>query len=103
MQQEKLNVKRNKIKLILLICLTIVITIVSLIMAVNFNPKYYSLLAAALPFIYLSLRQYQRFNKAKLITNIREKWGTADLRLRDFSELDNHFKKHKLERKINMP
>lgn len=93
MQQEKLNVKRNKIKLISLICLTIVITIVSLITAVNFNPKYYLLLAAALPFIYLSLRQYQRFNKEKLTTNFREKWGVADSRLRDFSELDNHFKK----------
>lgn len=93
MQQEKLNIKRTKIKLILLICLTIVITIVSLITAVNFNTKYYLLLAAALPLIYLSLRQYQRINKAKLIANIRDKWGIEDSRLRDFSELDNHFKK----------
>ena len=93
MQREKLNIKRNKIKLILLICLTSVITIVSLIMAINFNTKYYLLLAATLPLIYLSLRQYQRFIKAKLITNFREKWGIADSRLRNFSELDEHFKK----------
>ena len=88
-----MNIKRNKIKLIFLICLTIVITIVSLITAINLNTKYYLLLAATLPLIYLSLREYQRFNKEKLIANFREKWSIADSRLRNFSELDKHFKK----------
>jgi len=88
-----LNIKRNKIKLIFLICLTFVITIVSLITATNLNTKYYLLLAATLPLIYLSVRQYQRFIKAKLIANFREKWGIADSGLRNFSELDEHFKK----------
>jgi len=88
-----LNIRRNKIKLIFLICLTIVITLVSLILAINLNTKYYLLLAATLSLVYLSLRQYQKLNKAKLITNFRENWGTVDSRLRDFSELDKHFKK----------
>lgn len=88
-----MNIKRNKIKLIFLICLTFVITIVSLITATNLNTKYYLLLAATLPLIYLSVRQYQRFIKAKLIANFREKWGIADSGLRNFSELDEHFKK----------
>jgi DNA mismatch repair ATPase MutS len=91
--KEKFDIKRNKIKLIFLICLTIVITIVSLITAINLDTKYYLLLATTLPLIYLSVRQYQRFNKAELIANLREKWGLKDSRLRDFSELDKHFKK----------
>jgi len=91
--KEKFDIKRNKIKLIFLICLTIVITIVSLITAINLDTKYYFLLATTLPLIYLSVRQYQRFNKAELIANLREKWGLEDSRLRDFFELDKHFKK----------
>ncbi|MCJ7581653.1 MAG: hypothetical protein MUP98_14095 [Candidatus Aminicenantes bacterium] len=88
-----MNLKRNKIKLIFLICSAIFITFASLIAAINFSSKYYFLLAATLPLIYLSLRQYQRFNKAKLIANLREKWGIEDSRLRNFSDLDKHFKK----------
>jgi len=90
---EKLNLKRDKIKLITLICLTIVITLASAIMAININTKYFLFLATTLPLIYLSLKQYRRFNKEKLAANLREKWGIEDSRLRNFSELEDHFKK----------
>jgi DNA mismatch repair ATPase MutS len=46
-----------------------------------------------LPLIYLSLKKYHRLNTAKLIANLRKKWGAAESRLRNFSELHTHFKK----------
>jgi len=88
-----LNINREKIKLVFLIFLTIVITIISVIIASNLDIKYYLLLLTTLPLIYLSLKKYQRLNTAKLIVNLRKKWGVAESRLRNFSELHTHFKK----------
>jgi len=62
-------------------------------MASDLNTKYYLLLLVTLPLIYLSFKQYQRLNRAKLIANLRKKWGVAESRLRNFSELHAHFKK----------
>lgn len=84
--------KRNKIKLIFLIGLAIVISIVSLVAALNLNTKYLWFLGTTLPLIYLSLKQYQRFIKAKLIANFREKWGCVNPGIHNFSELEMHFK-----------
>ena len=84
---------RIKIKLVFLISLTIVIAITSVIIASNLNAKYYFLLLITFPLIYLSLKQDQRLNRAKLIANLRKKWGVAESRLRNFSELHDHFKK----------
>jgi DNA mismatch repair ATPase MutS len=51
----------------------------------------------ALPFIYLSFKQYQRLNLAKLIANLRAKWGVAESRVNHFSELHAHFIKTQSE------
>ncbi len=88
-----MNINSIKIKLVILISLTIVIIFTSVIMASDLNTKYYLLLLVTLPLIYLSFRQYQRLNRAKLIANLRKKWGVAESRLRNFSELHAHFKK----------
>jgi len=87
-----LNTNSIKIKLVILISLTIVIIFTSVIMASDLNTKYYLLLLVTLPLIYLSFKQYQRLNRAKLIANLRKKWGVAESRLRNFSELHAHFK-----------
>jgi len=47
----------------------------------------------SLPFIYLGFQQYHRLNKARLILHLREKWGVAESRPRNFSELHDRFKK----------
>jgi len=88
-----MNINRMKIKLFFLISLTIIITITSVIIASNLNTKYYLLLLITFPLIYLSFKQLQRLNKEKLIANLRKKWGVAESRLRNFSELHTHFKK----------
>lgn len=88
-----MNTNSIKIKLVILISLTIVIIITSVAMASDLNTKYYLLLLITFPLIYLSLKQYQRLNRAKLIANFRKKWGVAESRLRNFSELHAHFKK----------
>ena len=88
-----MNINREKIKQVFLISLTIVITITSIILATDLNTEYYFFLLIILPLIYLSLKQNQRLNRTKLITNLRKKWGCAESRLRNFSELHAHFKK----------
>ena len=88
-----MNINSIKIKLVILISLTIGIIFTSVIMASDLNTKYYLLLLVTLPLIYLSFRQNQRLNRAKLITNLRKKRGVAESRLRNFSELHAHFKK----------
>jgi len=44
------------------------------------------------PLIFLSIKQYQRLRTAKLIVNLRKKWGVAESRPRDFYELHEQFK-----------
>jgi len=55
------------------------------------------LILVSLPFIYLSFQQYQRLNREKLITHLREKWGVTESRPRNFSELHGQFKKTQAE------
>jgi hypothetical protein len=88
-----LNTNSIKIRLVILTSLTIVIIITSVATASDLNTKYYLLLLITLPLIYLSLKQYQRLNRAKLVADIRKKWGVVESRLRNFSELHAHFKK----------
>ena len=82
-----------KIKLIFLISLTIIITIAFVIIASSLNAIYYLLILVTLPLIYLSLKQHQRLNRAKLIANLRKKWGVAESGSRNFPELHAHYKK----------
>ncbi|MDH5202977.1 MAG: hypothetical protein OEW69_06945 [Nitrospirota bacterium] len=88
-----MNINREEIRLVFFISLIIVITITSVILASDLNTKYYLILLLALPLIFISFKQYQRLNIAKLIANLRKKWGVAESRLRNFSELHAHFKK----------
>jgi DNA mismatch repair ATPase MutS len=88
-----LNTNRMKIELVFLISLTIIITIALVIIASSLNARYYLLLIVTLPLIYLSLKQHQRLNRAKLIANLRKKWGVAESGSRNFPELHAHYKK----------
>lgn len=90
---DELNKKREKIKLAFLISLTITITITAVILASGLNTKYYFLLLLAIPLIFISSKQYQRLKLVKLIATLRKKWGVAESRLRNFSELYAYFKK----------
>ncbi|MDH5203576.1 MAG: hypothetical protein OEW69_10025, partial [Nitrospirota bacterium] len=88
-----MNTNRMKIKLAFLISLTIIITIAFIIIASSLNTRYYLLLSVTLPLIYLSLKQHQRLNRAKLIANLRKKWGAAESGSRNLSELHANHKK----------
>ena len=88
-----MNISSIKIRLIVLIFILIAIPFASVILASDLNPIYYLLLLAALPFIYLAFQQYHRLNKAKLISQLRDKWGVAESRPRNFSELHDQFNK----------
>ena len=89
---ELLNINSIKIRLIILISLIIVITFGSVITISNIGPIYYLLLLIIVPLIFLSIKQYQRLRTAKLIVNLRKKWGVAESRPRDFYELHEQFK-----------
>ena len=89
-----MSINRIKTRVIFLISLTILITITSVISALELNPKFYLLLLITFPLIYLSFKQSQKLSKAKLIIKLREEWGVSDSRLRNFSELEAQFKKH---------
>jgi DNA mismatch repair ATPase MutS len=47
----------------------------------------------SVPFVYFAFQQYHRLNKAKLISQLRKKWGVAESRPRNFSELHDQFEK----------
>jgi DNA mismatch repair ATPase MutS len=64
-----------------------------MILASDLNPIYYMLMLVSVPFVFLAFQQYHRLNKAKLISQLREKWGVAESRPRNFSELHDQFKK----------
>jgi ABC-type transport system involved in cytochrome bd biosynthesis fused ATPase/permease subunit len=76
-----LSINRIKTRVIFLISLTILITITSVIIAFEFNPKFYLLLLITFPLIYLSFKQSQKLSKAKLLMKLREEWGVSDSRL----------------------
>jgi DNA mismatch repair ATPase MutS len=88
-----LNINSIKIRLIILVSILIVIPFASVILASDLNPIYYLLMLVSLPFIYMAFQQYYRLNKAKLISHLREKWGVAESRPRNFSELHDQFEK----------
>jgi DNA mismatch repair ATPase MutS len=92
-----LNINSIKFRLIILISIIIVIPFASVILASDLNPIYYMLILVSVPFVYLAFQQYHRLNKAKLISQLREKWGAAESRPRDFSELHSQFKKAQAE------
>ena len=84
-------IRKIKITRACLIFLTVFVAIVSVILASDLNAKYYLLLFVTLPLVYLSFKQNQRLYRAKLIADLREKWGIPESRLRNFSELHAHF------------
>jgi hypothetical protein len=86
-----LDIKKIKIARAFLIFLTVIVVIVSAVLASELNAKYYLLLFVALPLIYLSFKQYHKLNRAKLIADLREKWGVPESRSRNFSEFQAHF------------
>jgi len=89
-----LSIDRIKTRVIFLISLTILITITSVIIAFELNPKFFLLLLITFPLTYLSFKQSQKLSKAKLLMKLREEWGVSDSRLRNFSELEAQFKKN---------
>lgn len=86
-----MNIKKINITRAFLIFLTVFVAIVSVILASDLNANYFLLLFLTFPLIYLSFKQNQRLYKAKLIADLREKWGVPDSRSRNFSELHDHF------------
>jgi len=90
---DPLNINRLKIRLIILVSIIIVIPFASVILASELNPIYYMVMLVSIPFFYLSFQQYHRLNKAKLISHLRKKWGVAESRPQNFSELHDQFKK----------
>lgn len=87
----KLNIKKIKTTRAFLIFLIVIVAIASVILASDLNSKYYWFLFATLPLIYLSFKQNQKLYRAKLIADLREKWGDPESRSRNFSELHTHF------------
>ena len=88
-----MNIHREKIKLILLISLTIIIAISSVIIASDLNIKYYLLLLLTLPLAYLSFKKHQKLNLSKIIADLRKVWGVAESRSRNISEIYTDFNK----------
>ncbi len=86
-----MNIKREKIKLVFIVSLTIVIAISAVITASNLDTKYYLLLLTTLPFIFLSFKRHQRLNTLKTIADLRKNWGVPESRIRNIPEIHTHF------------
>lgn len=83
--------RHDKIIIIFFIVLTIVITGTSVTLGLILNERFYFLIIASLPFVYLIIKRHQKIKRFQLIRLLRKKWGVADSRNRNFLEISSYF------------
>lgn len=85
--------RSDKITIIFLITLIIVIVGTSITLGLFLNDKLYFLIITSLLFVYLSIKRYQKIKRSQLIRLLRKKWGIAEDRSRNLSDISAYFKK----------
>jgi DNA mismatch repair ATPase MutS len=81
----------DKIIIVFFIILTIVITGTSVALGLILNERFYFLIIASLPFVYLIIKRHQKIKRFQLIRLLRKKWGVADFRNRNFLKISSYF------------
>jgi len=85
--------RSDKITIIFFITLSLACVVTSITLGLVLNDRLYFLLIASLLFVHLALKRYKKIKKSQLIGLLRKKWGIADARDRNFSEISGYFKK----------
>lgn len=90
---DQIEKRSDKITIIFLITLIIVIVGTSITLGLFLNDRLYFLIITSLLFVHLTIKRYQKIKISQLIRLLRKKWGVAEDRNRNLSDISAYFKK----------